>query len=67
MNKKAIIVVQERQESEAEEQAAKAEQEAKLSAIAEQIAKDGIDVADLVLRFLVKQKQKRKLNVLLVS
>lgn len=45
---KLTIVVQERQESEAEEQAAKAEQEAKLSAIAEQIAKDGIDVADLI-------------------
>lgn len=45
---KLTIVVQERQESEAEERAARAEQEAKLSAIAEQIAKDGIDVADLI-------------------
>ena len=45
---KLTIVVQERQESEVEERAAKAEQQAKLSSIAEQIAKDGIDVADLI-------------------
>ncbi|MCW8334837.1 H-NS family histone-like protein [Vibrio paucivorans] len=45
---KLTIVVQERQEAEAEERAAKAEQEAKLAAIADQIAKDGIDVEALI-------------------
>lgn len=55
---KLTIVVQERQESEAEERAAKAEQEAKLSAIAEQIAKDGIDVADLIAALSGEAKSK---------
>ncbi|MDN3699836.1 H-NS family nucleoid-associated regulatory protein [Vibrio artabrorum] len=55
---KLTIVVQERQESEAEERAAKAEQEAKLSAIAEQIAKDGIDVADLIAALSGEAKTK---------
>ncbi|MGF1747096.1 H-NS family nucleoid-associated regulatory protein [Vibrio minamisatsumaniensis] len=55
---KLTIVVQERQESEAEERAAKEEQEAKLSAIAEQIAKDGIDVADLIAALSGEAKTK---------
>ncbi|WP_047043482.1 H-NS family nucleoid-associated regulatory protein [Vibrio mexicanus] len=45
---KLTIVVTERQESEAAEREAKAEQEAKLAAIADQIAKDGIDVDALI-------------------
>ncbi|MDN3613142.1 H-NS family nucleoid-associated regulatory protein [Vibrio gallaecicus] len=55
---KLTTVVQERQESEAEERAAKAEQEAKLAAIAEQIAKDGIDVADLIAALSGETKSK---------
>ena len=55
---KLTIVVQERQESEVEERAAKAEQEAKLSSIAEQIAKDGIDVADLIAALSGEAKTK---------
>ena len=45
---KLTTVVTERREAEEEERAALAEQEAKLSAIAEQIAADGIDVDALI-------------------
>lgn len=45
---KLTIVVQERREVEEEEAVARAEQEAKLAAIASQIAKDGIDVDALI-------------------
>lgn len=45
---KLTIVVEERREIEEEEAAARAEQEAKLAAIASQIAKDGIDVDALI-------------------
>jgi DNA-binding protein H-NS len=55
---KLTIVVQERQEAEAEERAARAEQEAKLAAIADQIAKDGIDVADLIAALSGESKAK---------
>ena len=45
---KLTIVVKERNEAEAEEREAKAQQEAKLAAIADQISKDGIDVEALI-------------------
>ena len=45
---KLTIVVQERKEAEEADRAAQAEQEAKLAAIAEQIAQDGIDVNALI-------------------
>ncbi|EOE6245272.1 transcriptional regulator, partial [Vibrio vulnificus] len=57
---KLTTVVAERQEAEAEERAAKAEQEAKLAAIAEQIAKDGIDVEALISALAGETKVKSK-------
>ncbi|MGL6257967.1 H-NS family histone-like protein [Vibrio sp. WXL103] len=45
---KFTLVVDERRDAAEAEQAAKAEQEAKLAAIAEQISKDGIDVEALI-------------------
>ncbi|CAH8195806.1 MULTISPECIES: H-NS family nucleoid-associated regulatory protein [Vibrio] len=57
---KLTIVVQERRESEEEERSARAEQEAKLAAIAEQIAKDGIDVSALISALSGETKGKVK-------
>tara|TARA_Y100001956_G_C4122838_1_gene188433 strand:+ start:758 stop:1177 length:420 start_codon:yes stop_codon:yes gene_type:complete len=57
---KLTIVVEERKESEEAERAAAAEQEAKLSAIAEQIAKDGIDVEALISALAGETKGKAK-------
>ncbi|MBA5762582.1 H-NS histone family protein [Vibrio sp. 404] len=57
---KLTIVVSERKEAEEEERAALAEQEAKLSAIAEQIAKDGIDVDALISALAGETKTKTK-------
>ncbi|WP_061052402.1 H-NS family nucleoid-associated regulatory protein [Vibrio mimicus] len=57
---KLTIVVQERKEAEAEEIAARAEQEAKLAAIAEQIAKDGIDLEALISALSGETKAKGK-------
>ncbi|HAS6347588.1 H-NS histone family protein [Vibrio sp. IRLE0018] len=57
---KLTTVVAERQEAEAEERAAKAEQEAKLAAIAEQIAKDGIDLEALISALAGETKTKNK-------
>lgn len=57
---KLSTVVAERQEAEAEERAAKAEQEARLAAIAEQIAKDGIDVDALISALSGETKSKGK-------
>ncbi|GAB2663657.1 H-NS family histone-like protein [Vibrio panuliri] len=57
---KLTIVVSERKEAEEEERAALAEQEAKLSAIAEQIAKDGIDVDALISALAGETKSKTK-------
>ncbi len=57
---KLTIVVQERQEAEEEERAALAAQEAKLSAIADQIAKDGIDVNALIQALSGETKTKAK-------
>ncbi|EJN6828551.1 transcriptional regulator [Vibrio cidicii] len=57
---KLSTVVAERQEAEAEERAAKAEQEARLAAIAEQIAKDGIDVDALISALSGETKSKSK-------
>ncbi|ELP5728486.1 H-NS histone family protein [Vibrio vulnificus] len=57
---KLTTVVTERQEAEAEERAAKAEQEAKLAAIAEQIAKDGIDLEALISALAGETKTKNK-------
>lgn len=54
---KLTIVVQERKESEEEEREA---QEAKLAAIAEQIAKDGIDVDALITALAGETKTKAK-------
>ncbi|EGA70073.1 DNA-binding protein H-NS [Vibrio sinaloensis DSM 21326] len=56
---KLSTVVAERKEAEEAERAAAAEQEAKLSAIAEQIAKDGIDVEALI-SALAGEKGKTK-------
>ncbi len=57
---KLTIVVQERREIEEQEKAALAEQEAKLAAIAEQIAKDGIDVEALISALAGETKTKAK-------
>lgn len=57
---KLTIVVQERKEIEEQEKAALAEQEAKLAAIAEQIAKDGIDVEALISALAGETKTKAK-------
>ena len=57
---KLTTVVTERREVEEEERAALAEQEAKLSAIAEQIAADGIDVNALISAVAGETKGKAK-------
>ncbi|MGR5131886.1 H-NS family histone-like protein [Vibrio alfacsensis] len=57
---KLTIVVQERQEAEEADRAAQAEQEAKMAAIAEQIAKDGIDVEALISALAGETKTKAK-------
>ncbi|MCG3729694.1 transcriptional regulator [Vibrio cincinnatiensis] len=57
---KLTTVVQERKEIEEQEKAALAEQEAKLAAIAEQIAKDGIDVEALISALAGETKTKAK-------
>ncbi|PNQ50902.1 transcriptional regulator, partial [Vibrio agarivorans] len=57
---KLTTVVQERQESEQAEQEALAAQEAKLAAIAEQIALDGIDVNALISALAGETKSKAK-------
>ncbi|MGR5067277.1 MULTISPECIES: H-NS family histone-like protein [Vibrio] len=57
---KLTIVVQERQEAEEADRAAQAEQEAKMAAIAEQIAKDGIDVEALISALAGETKTKMK-------
>ncbi|QSA19559.1 H-NS histone family protein, partial [Vibrio furnissii] len=57
---KLTIVVQERKESEEEERAEREAQEAKLAAIAEQIAKDGIDVDALITALAGETKTKVK-------
>ncbi|WP_162046622.1 H-NS family nucleoid-associated regulatory protein [Vibrio taketomensis] len=57
---KLTLVVTERKEAEEEERAALAEQEAKLAAIAEQIAKDGIDVDALISALAGETKTKAK-------
>ncbi|ELH4234359.1 H-NS histone family protein [Vibrio fluvialis] len=57
---KLTIVVQERKESEEEERAEREAQEAKLAAIAEQIAKDGIDVDALITALAGETKTKAK-------
>lgn len=55
---KLTIVVQERQELEAEDRAIKAEREAKLAEYAQQIAKDGIDLNDLIAALSGESKSK---------
>ncbi|MDE1514361.1 MULTISPECIES: H-NS family nucleoid-associated regulatory protein [Vibrio] len=57
---KLTTVVQERKEAEAEEMAARAEQDAKLAAIAEQMAKDGIDLEALISALSGETKMKAK-------
>lgn len=57
---KLTIVVEERREVEEQEKAALAEQEAKLAAIAEQIASDGIDVEALISALAGETKTKSK-------
>lgn len=57
---KLTTVVEERKEVEEAERAAAAAQEAKLSAIAEQIAKDGIDVEALISALAGETKGKSK-------
>ncbi|NOH50547.1 H-NS histone family protein [Vibrio rotiferianus] len=57
---KLTIVVQERKEAEEADRAAQAEQEAKLAAIAEQIAQDGIDVNALINALSGETKTKTK-------
>ena len=57
---KLTTVVTERREVEEEDRAALAEQEAKLSAIAEQIAADGIDVNALISALAGETKGKAK-------
>ncbi|UUM29628.1 H-NS histone family protein [Vibrio japonicus] len=57
---KLTTVVVERQEAEEEERAARAEQEAKLAAIADQITKDGIDVDALISALAGDTKTKSK-------
>ncbi|SHO58536.1 H-NS histone family protein [Vibrio quintilis] len=57
---KFASVVEERREIEEQEQAEKAAQEEKLAAIAEQIAKDGIDVSALISALSSEGKTKSK-------
>ncbi|CAM4036838.1 DNA-binding protein H-NS [Vibrio aerogenes CECT 7868] len=57
---KFTSVVEERREIEEQEQAEKAAQEEKLAAIAEQIAKDGIDVSALISALSSEGKTKSK-------
>jgi len=57
---KLTTVVEERRESEEQEKAVIAEQEAKLAAIAEQIANDGIDVEALISALAGETKSKAK-------
>lgn len=57
---KLTTVVAERQESEAEDRAARAEREAKLAEYAAMIAKDGIDVEELVAALSGESKVKTK-------
>jgi len=57
---KLTTVVQERKELEEQEKAAMAEQEAKLSAIADQIAKEGIDESALISPLAGETKTKAK-------
>jgi len=57
---KLTIVVEERREVEEQEKAVIAEQEAKLAAIAEQIAIDGIDVEALISALAGETKSKAK-------
>ncbi|HGF7511198.1 H-NS family nucleoid-associated regulatory protein [Vibrio cholerae] len=57
---KLTTVVQERKEAEAEEIAARAEQDAKLAAFAEQIVKDGIDLQALISALSGETKTKAK-------
>lgn len=57
---KLTIVVQERKDAEEAEFEARAEQESKLAAIAEQIAKDGIDVEALISALSGETKSKAK-------
>ncbi len=57
---KLTIVVEERREVEEQEKAVLAEQEAKLAAIAEQIASDGIDVEALISALAGETKSKSK-------
>ncbi len=57
---KLTIVVEERKEAEEADRAAQAEQEAKLAAIAEQIAQDGIDVEALISALAGETKTKAK-------
>ncbi len=57
---KLTTVVEERREIEEQEKAALAEQEAKLAAIAEQIASDGIDVDALISALAGETKSKSK-------
>ncbi|EDP60339.1 H-NS family nucleoid-associated regulatory protein [Vibrio sp. AND4] len=57
---KLTIVVEERREAEEVERAALEQQEAKLAAIAEQIAQDGIDVEALISALAGETKSKAK-------
>ena len=57
---KLSTVVEERREAEEEERAQREQQEAKLSAIAEQIAADGIDVDALISALAGETKSKAK-------
>ncbi|EGU32257.1 DNA-binding protein H-NS [Vibrio ichthyoenteri ATCC 700023] len=57
---KLTLVVSERKEADEAELAERAEQEAKLAAIAEQIAKDGIDVEALISALAGETKTKAK-------
>lgn len=57
---KLMTVVDERQKAEAEAQAEKAEQQAKLAAITSQISKDGIDVQALLNTLSGETKKKVK-------
>ncbi|MGI1899208.1 H-NS family nucleoid-associated regulatory protein, partial [Vibrio campbellii] len=57
---KLTIVVEERKEAEEADRAAQAEQEAKLAAIAEKIAQDGIDVEALISALAGETKTKAK-------
>ncbi|MGF1748823.1 MULTISPECIES: H-NS family nucleoid-associated regulatory protein [Vibrio] len=57
---KLTLVVAERQESEKEERAEREAREAKLSEYAQMIAKDGIDVEDLIAALSGESKAKSK-------